>query len=209
MSRVPPRRFRNYLLDPAFQLKYTGYVVGVTLVVATVLAYVAYDQSRGQTEMMQLNLMESGATEAFIQQAADDYDRNLLIGILGGIAALVISLGITGILITHKVVGPAYKLKRLFHDVAEGHLRVYGKLRKGDELWDVFVAFEKMIDKLRQNQRDEITQLQAVMARARAAGTSEPIVLELEALRLRMEAELQEPREETQARFKQEWTKAS
>jgi nitrogen fixation/metabolism regulation signal transduction histidine kinase len=186
----PKRRLRNYLLDPGFQLKYTGMVVAVTLVVATILGYLAYDQSRGQTEMMQLNLMESGATEAFIQEAADEYDRNLLLGIVGGIAVLVISLGFTGILVTHRVVGPAYKLKSLFNHVADGHLKLYGKLRKGDELWDVFLAFESMIDKLRANQRREIEQLESVIERARAAGAGETVLQDLESLRDRMADEL-------------------
>ncbi len=188
---APPKRLlRNYLLDARFQLKYTGMVVGVTLAVATVLGYLAYQQSRGQTEMMQLNMAAEGATDEFIRESAESYDRNLLLAIGGGILVLVLSLGITGILVTHRVVGPAYKLKRLFVDVAQGHLRVYGKLRKGDELWDVFVEFEKMINKLRQGQRDEIAQLQSIIDRAKEVSASERVVSELEGLRDRMEAEL-------------------
>ena len=186
----PKRRLRNYLLDTRFQLKYTGMVVGVTLAVATVLGYLAYEQSRGQTEMMQMNMYDAGETEDFIRAEAERYDRNLLLAIGGGILALVLSLGVTGILVTHRVVGPAYKLKRLFQDVSEGHLRVYGKLRQGDELWDVFVEFEKMIEKLRQNQRDEIAQLQTIIDRAKDATQTEGVVAELEGLRDRMQAEI-------------------
>jgi methyl-accepting chemotaxis protein len=186
----PKRRLRNYLLDARFQLRYTGYVVGVTLFVATLLGAVAYQQSRGQTEMMQMDLYEQGETSEFIQAEADRYDRNLLLAIGGGILALVVSLGITGILVTHRVVGPAYKLKRLFQDVSEGHLRVYGKLRQGDELWDVFVEFEKMIEKLRQNQRDEIAQLQSIIDRAKDTTQTDMVVNELEGLRDRMQAEI-------------------
>lgn len=189
----PKRQLRNYLLDTRFQLKYTGMVVGVTLVVALVLGYLAYEQSRGQTEMMQLNMVMDGQTEDFIREAAEEYDRNLLLGIAGGILALVLSLGVTGILVTHRVVGPAYKLKRLFQDVSEGHLRVYGKLRQGDELWDVFVEFEKMIHKLQQNQRDEIAQLQSIIDAAKRVSASEDVVAELEGLRDRMQAELPPP----------------
>lgn len=188
----PKRQLRNYLLDTRFQLKYTGMVVGVTLLVATVLGYLAYQQSRGQTEMMQIDAMtaDNPETAAFIMQQAEDYDRNMLLAIAGGICALVISLGITGILVTHRVVGPAYKLKRLFQDVSGGHLRVYGKLRQGDELWDVFVEFEKMIEKLRQNQRDEIAQLQSIIDRAKDATQTDTVVSELEGLRDRMQAEI-------------------
>ena len=184
----PKRQFKNYLLDTRFQLKYTGMVVGVTAVVASVLGYLAYNESHAQTEMMTINMAVAGESADFIEETAREYDRNLLLAIVGGIVVLVLALGVTGILVTHRVVGPAYKLKRLFQDVSQGHLRVYGKLRKGDELWDVFVEFEKMINKLRQNQRDEITQLQAVIDRAKEAGTAAPVVGELEGLRDRMEA---------------------
>ena len=69
---------------------------------------------------------------------------------------------------------------------------MYGRLRKGDELWDVFDEFEKMIIKLRSNQRGEIDRLDKVIARAKEAGTSEAVVAELDDLRARMEAEIAE-----------------
>lgn len=188
----PPikRRFRNYLLDPAFQLRYTGMVVLVTLLVASGLGYVAYEESRAQTEMLTVNMALAGETADFIEETARNADRELLLKIITGIAILVLSLGVTGILVTHRVVGPAYKLKSLFRDVANGHLRVYGRLRKGDELWDVFDEFEKMIIKLRSNQRGEIDRLDKVIAQAKEAGTSAEVIAQLDDLRGRMEAEI-------------------
>ena len=187
----PKRRLRNYLLDARFQLKYTGMVVAVTMVVATILGKVAYDQSHAQTEMMTINLAMAGETADFIEQTAREADQQLLLMIIGGIAILVISLGITGIMVTHRVVGPAFKMKSLFRHVADGHLKLYGRLREGDELQDVFLEFERMIEKLRTNQRDEITQLESVIARAREASAPESVVDDLVALRDRMEKELQ------------------
>ena len=184
------RRFRNYLLDPAFQLRYTGMVVAVTFLIASGLGYVAYGESRAQTEMLTVNMALAGETADFIEATAEAADRELLLKIVMGILILVVSLGFTGILVTHRVVGPAYKLKSLFRDVAQGHLRVYGRLRKGDELWDVFDEFEKMIIKLRANQRGEIDRLDSVIAQAVEAGTSEAVVAQLNDLRARMEAEI-------------------
>lgn len=186
----PKRRLRNYLLDPGFQLKYTGYVVGVTLVVATVLGYIAYQQSHAQTEMLTVNMAMAGETADFIERTAQEADNALLLQIVAGILILAFSLGITGILVTHKVVGPAYKMKSLFRDVKDGHLRIRGRLRKGDELQDVFEEFEAMIETLRKKQRDEITQLEGIIARAKSGSASEEVVSELDALRERMEAEL-------------------
>lgn len=187
----PKRRLRNYLLDARFQLRYTGMVVGVTLVVATILGYVAYEQSHAQTEMMTINLAMAGETAEFIEQTAREADQQLLLTIIGGIAILVLSLGLTGIVVTHRVVGPAFKMKSLFRHVADGHLKLYGRLREGDELQDVFLEFERMIERLRANQRDEITQLESVIERARTAGAPETVVDDLVTLRDRMEKELQ------------------
>ncbi len=190
---APPikRRLRNYLLDPAFQLKYTGMVVAVTIVVASVLGYIAYDQSHAQTEMLSVNLAMEGHTAEYIEEQAAAADQALLLQIVGGVFLLVFSLGITGILVTHRLVGPAYKMKSLFRDVSEGHLRIRGRLRKGDELKDVFDEFETMIEKLRARQREEITQVEGIIARAREAGSNDDVVKELDELRLRMEEELQ------------------
>lgn len=191
---APPikRRLRNYLLDPAFQLKYTGMVVAVTIVVAGVLGYIAYDQSHAQTEMLSVNLAMEGHTADYIEEQAALADQHLLLQILGGIFLMVFSLGVTGILVTHRLVGPAFKMKSLFRDVSEGHLRIRGRLRKGDELKDVFDEFETMIEKLRARQRAEITTVEGIIARATAEGGSHDVVVkELDELRQRMEAELQ------------------
>jgi nitrogen fixation/metabolism regulation signal transduction histidine kinase len=189
--RQPPkRRLRNYLLDARFQLKYTGMVVAVTLVVATILGTLAYQQSHAQTEMMTINLAMAGETAEFIEQTAREADRQLLLMISSGIMLLVVSLGLTGIVVTHRVVGPAYKMKSLFRHVADGHLKLHGRLREGDELQDVFLEFERMIERLRDNQREEIAQLESAIAKAKEAGAPDVVVDDLVALRDRMEKEL-------------------
>lgn len=187
---TPKRRLRNYLLDARFQLKYTGMVVGVTLVVATILGYVAYAQSHAQTEMMTINLAMAGEAAEFIEESAREADRRLLASIIAGITILVISLGLTGIVITHRVVGPAYKMKSLFRHVGDGHLRLNGRLREGDELQDVFQEFERMVERLRSNQRQEIEQLESAIERARAASAPDGVIGDLVALRDRMQREL-------------------
>lgn len=189
----PKRRFRNYLLDSRFQLRYTGMVVVVTFIIASFLGWIAYQQSKGQTEMMTIGMMDdavdAGAME-LIQAEAEAYDRQFLLSIIGGIAILVLSLGATGILVTHRIVGPAFKMKSLFRDVADGHLRIRGGLRKGDELQDVFLEFERMINKLRDGKRSEIDLLAAAIAKARSADVDPGVLSDLEALRSAMEKEL-------------------
>ncbi len=192
-TTIPPakRRLRNYLLDARFQLKYTSMVVGVTVIVASALGFMAYRYSRGQTEMMTISKIEGSADlnpqfVAFIEAEARAADRKVLAGIIGGIAILALALGVTGIIVAHKLVGPAYKIKRLLRDVRDGHLKIEGRLRKGDELQDVFDAFEQMINALRAEQEKEIAMLDAALERASAAGVPEEALREIKTVRQRM-----------------------
>jgi nitrogen fixation/metabolism regulation signal transduction histidine kinase len=166
-------------------------VVSVTVVVAVVLGAIAYQYSRGQTQMLTMAKMAQYAelddqTYEFIKSEAEKADRDVILGILGGIAVMVLALGLTGIIVTHKLVGPAFKMKRLLRDVRDGHLRVDGRLRRGDELQDLFIAFEEMVNSLRAAQEQEVEQLDAAIARAREAGTPDTALLQVEEVRDRM-----------------------
>ncbi len=190
----PKRRFRNYLLDPAFQIKYTGMVVVVTVLVAAVLGYFAYDYSKGQTEAMTVSMAASPdldpETAANLEEIAEAEDRKVLFSIVGGILFLALAIGFTGIIVTHKVVGPAYKLGLLLNQVADGKLILRGRLRKGDELQNLFEAFANMVEALRETQAREVSELDAAIAEAKESGLEGEALAHLQAVRDRMQAHL-------------------
>jgi len=194
MPGAPKRKLRNYLLDRRFQLKYTSMVVGVTMVVASILGALAYHESKGQTEALQIQLatqpdLDPGVA-AGLEAFGRDRDREILIGILLGIASMTIALGLTGIIITHKMVGPAYKMRLLLARVATGHLRVDGHLRKGDELKDVFNAFNDMVEKLRTRREQDIDRLESALRAAETAGDHREALRIVGEVRDRLRAEL-------------------
>jgi nitrogen fixation/metabolism regulation signal transduction histidine kinase len=194
-SGTPPKRkLRNFLLDRRFQLKYTGMVVGVTLVVASLLGALAYRESKGQTEALQIQLMMQQDLDPQVSASLESFgrerDEHMLIAILLGIATLTLALGATGIMITHKMVGPAYRIRQLLGTVAKGQLRVDGALRKGDELQDVFAAFNRMVTSLRGRQADEIAALDLAIAKAAASGVPDDMVRPFRELRARMQSQL-------------------
>jgi methyl-accepting chemotaxis protein len=190
------RSFRNYLLVPAFQLKYTAMVVGVTVVVASVLGIQAYSYSRGQTELVTMNKMAAQGAEvdekfiADIERYSVEADRKVALSIALGVLLLAVALGVTGIVVTHRLVGPAYRLKVLLRDVRDGHLRIRGRFRKGDELQDVFEVFQEMIDSLRAAQTKEIALLDDAIAKAKQAGVPPEAIAEVELVRERMRSAL-------------------
>lgn len=118
-----------------------------------------------------------------------NYSRTRLTLLLGG-ALLVLLLGISAIVITHKVVGPVFKLKRLLRTVGSGKLDIRERLRKGDELEDLFDAFISMVESLRRSQSSEIEQLEAAISAAKSASAPDSVIEKLEALRDKMRAAL-------------------
>lgn len=191
---APKRRLRNYLLDRRFQLKYTSMVVAVTLLVASILGALAYHESKGQTAALQIQLTMQPDLDprvaAELESFGRERDRQILIAIIIGIAALTLALGVTGIIITHKMVGPAYKMCMLFATLANGQLRVAGGLRKGDELQEVFVAFHEMVRRLRERREHELSHLDLALARVKASGGSDEAVRALTDVRDRLRSEL-------------------
>ena len=195
-SNAPKRRMRNYLLDSRFQLKYTGMVVGVTVMVAAFLGWYAYDYSRGQTEAMSITMATqpdlSPEVAADLEGWAQAQDREVAIKIVLGIVFLAFALGMTGIVVTHKLVGPAFKLKKLFRRIESGKLTLAGRLRKGDELQDVFEAFANMVEALRESQAREVAELDAAIERAREIGVAEDVLSIFQNVCDRMRAALEE-----------------
>lgn len=207
----PKRRLRNFLLDSRFQLKYTGAVVVVTIISAVLVTGIvggwagqkAYEFSRGQSEM--LTMQQGGGGEyvsdelqAYLEEEARQRDEEVKDQIVGTIVTMVVVvslvltliLGFTGIVITHKIVGPAYKLKLLLSDVASGKLNVRGGLRRGDELQDVGDAFKSMVSALRERREEELAQVDEILEAAKDADSNEDVVDKITALRERLQSTL-------------------
>ncbi len=249
-QRRSQRKLRNFLLDPRFQLKWTGYLMAVTLLVGGALSMLLWRTGReaisesqaavasaqeavqvGQqvlkksqdlSAVVKMNIAEKYSdnpelgklftTEAqkgdevllarqkkFEQDAAHllsqsteiSHQQHLLDLTLGGsLLMLALVIGCMGIVVTHKIAGPIYKMKRQFHDLAEGHLRMPSPLRKGDELGSFFAAFEGMVQSLRDRQEREIRRVEEILRSVRENPTDPGLPEELSKLRAEMQAEL-------------------
>lgn len=230
------RSFKNYLLDPRFQLKWTGMIIGVAFVISAIMGVFLYrtssevtaesqkviaqgqelikeSQKNSDLVKMQIEKEYSDAPElkatfnssaqeldgqlglkqkALLdrQQATIHQQNTMLTSLVAGLALLVVLIGILGIYFTHKVVGPIYKMKMLLRQVGDGKLNFYGKLRKGDELQDFFEVFAQMVEKLKERQRREVTELESAMAAAKTSGASDEAIEKIQAVRDEMKAAL-------------------
>jgi hypothetical protein len=219
------RSIRNYLLDAHFQLKYTGYLVGVALLISIVLGLFLWrtsgkvveesarvvEESKKVSDVVKMQIKDDPIygdnpelMKAFNESAVDSdnrvaaqqekvavQQRNMLVSVIGGLALLVILIGLVGIYITHKVAGPIYKMKMLLGQVGKGKLDFpRGGLRKGDELQHFFDTFLKMADDMKARKQSEVDALDAGITAAKAGGTSDETLAKLVALRDEMKAPL-------------------
>ncbi|XXY48346.1 HAMP domain-containing protein [Sorangium sp. So ce269] len=266
------RSARNYLIDQRFQLKYTGFLVGISLALSVALGILLWNasskiieqsrsavqqgqetvrqgqetvkrgqevlvQSRRVSEVVAMNIakeykddpelaktfgeaalrdesklkdeqarlerdaaMLQQRAEALGRQAADvAHNQQMLLRLIVALLSLlVLGVGVAGIVFTHKIAGPIFKMKRLLRQVGEGKLVVRERLRKGDELQHFFEAFEKMVEDLRARQQSKIAKMDAVLEKlesdARAQGGSREIdpegLAQLKHLRSEMQEQL-------------------
>ena len=186
MGDKTQRRMKNYLIDRRFQLKYTGMVLLVTVSVAGGLGYVAYGFSQGQTEALtahiaaQPDLDPDTATD--LEEFARQEDRKIRNAILAGVLLLTLALGFTGIIVTHRVVGPAYRMRRLFQHVGDGKIEITTGIRKGDELQELYHSFAEMVESLRDQRGEEIAQLEETLIKMESAGVQSAYITELRAV---------------------------
>ncbi len=112
--------------------------------------------------------------------------RNLQLLLVGGGLVLVLLLAGMGIVITHRIVGPVHKLKRLLRRVSTGRLVIDERLRRGDELEDLFDTFLQMTYSLRALQSARLATLDATLRKAEASGTSKEVLEGMRILRAQM-----------------------
>jgi hypothetical protein len=186
---VPKRLLRNFLLD-RMQLRYTAIIVLIGACLIGGLGAVVYSKAHEATEAAIVTVqgsVEDGRVRGDLIGWFRDSDRKLIWTLSGFGVALCVLLAGYGIVITHKVAGPIYKMTNYFNAIRDGRLGPVHNLRKGDQLVEFYEAFRQMHDRLRERTKEEIAILERVAA---APGTAESIAA-LEELKRRKEGSLQ------------------
>ncbi len=158
------RLVRNFLLDSRFQLRWAfRAVLAITLIVAVMGFFLYRTVSDASDQLITQKAGEPGLTneafEEFQAQAAED--KTVTLGILiGGLVSLVLLIGGLTIIYTHKIAGPVYKIRKLLNSIDGNNLQLWAKLRRDDELQQVFVDIDSMLRRIRQQRRKDIEVLE-------------------------------------------------
>jgi nitrogen fixation/metabolism regulation signal transduction histidine kinase len=129
------------------------------------------------------NLAEVRRVQANIAKDRTDLQRLLV----GAGLSLVVLLAIMGIIITHRIVGPVHRMKRLLRRVSTGRLVIEERLRRGDELEDLFDTFLQMTYSLRAMQAARLATLDGTLRHAESSpSTPADVVDGMRALRAQL-----------------------
>ncbi|HRI69574.1 MAG TPA: HAMP domain-containing protein [Polyangium sp.] len=133
------------------------------------------DDSKLEEEQKRLEA-DAAALE---KQAADLKSQaiTLFLVIVGALAVLVVCIALAGIVVTHKVAGPVFKMQRMFGQVGDGHFAVRERLRKGDEMQTFFEAFEKMLGRLREIQGQDMERIDKAIASIEGSASSDAVAM--------------------------------
>lgn len=187
------RKMRNYLLDVGLQVRYTMTIVIVAVFLTAGLGYKMYQATRDISKVIELSGMADPAVAGELQGQFAASDRWVLWGIIGFGVVLVISITAVGILITHKVAGPLFKITSFFGRVRENRLgTIPTSLRKGDELQEFYSSFRDMHLALRAKVEEDVRTIGDAVAALEAGGSAGQKGLdELRQLRRRKEESLE------------------
>jgi hypothetical protein len=172
------RKVRNYLLDVGLQLRYTATIVVVAVFLTAGLGYKMYQATRDISKVILWTGLVDPTSAQELQSQFSNSDRVVLWGIIGFGIVLILSISAVGILITHKVAGPLYKITSLFHRVRDNRLGpAPAGLRKGDELQDFYSGYREMHQAVRGRVEDDVRVLgSAVSALESSVDARQPAV---------------------------------
>ncbi len=173
------RRLRNYLLNVGLQLRYTSYIAMVAATLTAGLGYKMWDATRDTSKVIGMTSLVDPAIASELQAQFASNDRIVLWGIVGFGVLLLLSVTAVGILITHKVAGPLFKISAIFRRVRDNQLApAVRDLRKGDELVDFYSSFREMHDALRARVAADVRALDAVITSLETGGTDSAAAIE-------------------------------
>lgn len=137
---------RQYLINPAFQIRFILYTVGVALF-AVIAVYLTsnYFFWSFQEKGREIGLAEGHVFFTFLDQQ-QAYMNRLLLGLAG---LFVLGLSFWGLILSHRVAGPLHRLHNHMWQVARGEVTTPLNFREKDFFQDLTNAYNAQLDYLK------------------------------------------------------------
>jgi signal transduction histidine kinase len=144
------RHLKNYLLDKGLQLRFTLIIVAISATLTSGLGWVVMSKAHEASRVVEVRAMDP--TDEMAQQLAAQFAHNdkVMLAVLVAFGLLMsVVLSAYGIVLTHKIAGPLFKVTMYLDRMKDGKLGQVYNLRKGDELVEFFAHFKAAHDAVR------------------------------------------------------------
>ncbi len=145
--KVYQRSWKNYLIDPSFQLRYAFWLSGTGLLLVAAITSVFYFYIReNYAILVDLSPMTDDAKALLYDELNQIITKLALISF-----TFVMVITLVGIVISHRAAGAVYHFKKIFQKVAEGDVTARIQLRPNDDFQEAAKEFNRMMETLKQS----------------------------------------------------------
>ncbi len=138
------RYLKNYIINPAYQIRYIFWLTSSGLFLVALNAWIAYSYIKeNYITLVDLSPMTDAAKEQLYSEL-----RHLVLAISSSSLLFLILISALGIVLSHRTAGPLYAFKRVFDEISGGNTRKRIHLRPDDEFRDVAESFNTMMDSI-------------------------------------------------------------
>ncbi|MEK7705730.1 MAG: hypothetical protein AAB426_12280 [Myxococcota bacterium] len=162
------RRWRNLLLDARYQITFALPMVLIVAALFAGLGHVAMRKAASVTKIGVAQIEQTGApylTDArATQETLLHRERLIRFGIVGSGVLLCLALALYGVVLSHRVAGPLYRLEVELGKLREGKLTPVLPLRKTDQLAELYDSFRDAVEAVRQREERDIVVMRQFVA---------------------------------------------
>lgn len=161
---------RSYLVDRGLQLK-----LGILMAVCAAFVAVAVG---AWLQSAHTAAITAPGVDYVARRSAEATHRLVLTIFAGAAAAGAIAAGLAGVVVAHRVAGPAMVMRRYVASMAKGRYPRIRGLRRHDELTDLFSTLADAVARLREREERQVENLEQVLEAMRSASGRAPELAE-------------------------------
>jgi methyl-accepting chemotaxis protein len=134
----PVLRRRQYIIKKGLQFRYIGLVFGLALIASLVTGWTVFATGWHFLGEKLASVYPQGRLIYVLRVTNLALLRNLLF-----ISPLIFILGL---LFSHRIAGPVYRIEKTLGDISKGNLGLKIRLREGDELVDLAYMINNLVE---------------------------------------------------------------
>ena len=134
----PILRRRQYIIKKGLQFRYIGLVFGLAFIASLVTGWTVFATGWHFLGEKLASVYPQGRLIYILRATNLALVRNLLL-----ISPLIFILGL---LFSHKIAGPVYRIEKTLGDICKGNLGLKIRLREGDELVDLAYMINNLVE---------------------------------------------------------------